>query len=189
MLAFLTPQNLTIWLIFIILNLLLLIWLRIVSRYICWVISWRFWCSTFIYCTKIWGVDLKNSHWKVFVKGKKMHMMFHVIVCCSTTIIFCGLDLDGTLLNTHNFFSGPSWYINRMLKKVSMRLDFMSIRLLYYEGPLNKQWVLRNVMENFLYSYMLSSSLWASNNNLPTYPPLGWLVKEPTLLMPNWTRI
>ena len=64
--------------------------------------------STFIYCTKIWGVDLKNSHWKVCVKGTKMHMMSHIIVCCSTTIIFCGPNLDISSLNTIIFFSGPS---------------------------------------------------------------------------------
>ena len=31
---------------------------------------------TSTYGTKIWGGDLKNSYWKVFEKGLKMHMMF-----------------------------------------------------------------------------------------------------------------
>ena len=40
---------------------------------------------TFTYGTKIWGGDLKNSHWKVFEEGKKMHMMSHVKVRPLTT--------------------------------------------------------------------------------------------------------
>ena len=34
--------------------------------------------STFTYSAKILGGDLKNSHWKVFEKGMKAHMMSHV---------------------------------------------------------------------------------------------------------------
>ena len=41
--------------------------------------------ATFTYGTKIWGGDLKNSHWKVFEKGMKIHMMPHVVVCSLTT--------------------------------------------------------------------------------------------------------
>ena len=33
--------------------------------------------------------------------------------------------------------------------------------------------------KNILWNYMLSSLLWAFNNGLPTYPPLGQLVKHP----------
>ena len=33
---------------------------------------------TFTYGTEIWGGNLNNSHSKVFEKGMKMHMMFHV---------------------------------------------------------------------------------------------------------------
>ena len=40
---------------------------------------------TFTYGTTIWGGDLKNSHWKVFKKGKKIHMMSHVKVSSLTT--------------------------------------------------------------------------------------------------------
>ena len=29
---------------------------------------------TFMYGTEIWKGDLKNSHWKVFEKGMKMHI-------------------------------------------------------------------------------------------------------------------
>ena len=35
--------------------------------------------------TKIWESDLKNSHWKAFKKGMKMHVMSHVEVHSSTT--------------------------------------------------------------------------------------------------------
>ena len=46
---------------------------------------------TFMYGTKIWGGDLQNSHWKVFEKGTKMHMiMSHVKVCSRLPIIFIG---------------------------------------------------------------------------------------------------
>jgi hypothetical protein len=41
--------------------------------------------STFAYGIEIWGDDLKNSHWKDFEKGMKMHMMSHIKVCSSTT--------------------------------------------------------------------------------------------------------
>jgi len=40
---------------------------------------------TFTYGTKLWGGDLKNSHWKVFEKDMKIHMMSHVKVRSSTT--------------------------------------------------------------------------------------------------------
>ena len=40
---------------------------------------------TFKYGTQIWGGDLNNSHSKVFEKGMKMHMMFHVKVSPLTT--------------------------------------------------------------------------------------------------------
>ena len=40
---------------------------------------------TFTYGTKIGGGNLNNSHWKVFEKGMKMHMMSHVKVSSSTT--------------------------------------------------------------------------------------------------------
>jgi len=38
-----------------------------------------------MYGARIWGGDLKSSHWKVSEKGMKMHMMSHVKVCSSTT--------------------------------------------------------------------------------------------------------
>jgi hypothetical protein len=41
--------------------------------------------SSFMHGTQIWGGDLENSHWKVFEKGMKIHMMSHVKVCSSTT--------------------------------------------------------------------------------------------------------
>ena len=40
---------------------------------------------TFTYGTKIWGGDLKNTLWKVFEKGIKIHMIPHIKVCSSTT--------------------------------------------------------------------------------------------------------
>ena len=40
---------------------------------------------TFTYDTKIWGGNLKNSHWKVFEEGMKMHMMSHIKVHSLTT--------------------------------------------------------------------------------------------------------
>ena len=40
---------------------------------------------SFTYGTAIWGGELENSHWKVFEKGMKIHMMSHVKVCSSTT--------------------------------------------------------------------------------------------------------
>ena len=39
---------------------------------------------TFMFGTKIWGGDLRNSCWEVFEKGMKMHMS-HVKVHSSTT--------------------------------------------------------------------------------------------------------
>ena len=39
---------------------------------------------TFTYGTEIWGVDLENSHCKIFEKGTKMHMTSHVKVSTST---------------------------------------------------------------------------------------------------------
>jgi hypothetical protein len=38
-----------------------------------------------MYGAEIWGGEVKNSHWKVFEKGMKMHMMSHVKVCFLTT--------------------------------------------------------------------------------------------------------
>ena len=40
---------------------------------------------SFIYGTKIWGGDLKNSPWKGFEKGMKMHVMSHIKVRSSIT--------------------------------------------------------------------------------------------------------
>ena len=40
---------------------------------------------TFTNGVEIWGGDLKNSHWKVFEKSMKMHIMPHVKVCSLTT--------------------------------------------------------------------------------------------------------
>ena len=40
---------------------------------------------TYTYGTKIWGGDLKNSHWKVSKKGVKIHMMSQVKMRSSTT--------------------------------------------------------------------------------------------------------
>ena len=40
---------------------------------------------TFTYGTTIWGGDFKHSHWKVFEKGMKIHMMSHVKVRFPTT--------------------------------------------------------------------------------------------------------
>jgi hypothetical protein len=33
--------------------------------------------ANFTYGTKAWGCDLKSSHWMVFKKGMKIHMMLH----------------------------------------------------------------------------------------------------------------
>ena len=41
--------------------------------------------STFTYGIDILGGDLKNSHWEIFKKGMKMHMMSRVNVYSSTT--------------------------------------------------------------------------------------------------------
>ena len=41
--------------------------------------------STFTYGAGIWGGNLKKSHWKVFEKGMKMHMMSRVKVHSSIT--------------------------------------------------------------------------------------------------------
>ena len=35
-------------------------------------------------CVAIHVADLKNSYWKVFEKGTKMHIMSHAKVCSST---------------------------------------------------------------------------------------------------------
>jgi hypothetical protein len=40
---------------------------------------------TFTYGTEIWEGYLKNSHWKVFQKGMKIHMMSHLKVHFLTT--------------------------------------------------------------------------------------------------------
>ena len=40
---------------------------------------------TFMYGTEIWGHELKNSHWKVFENGVKMHMMSHIKMCSLIT--------------------------------------------------------------------------------------------------------
>jgi hypothetical protein len=40
---------------------------------------------TLTYGIEIWGGGLKNSHWRDFEKGMKMHMMPHVKVRSSTT--------------------------------------------------------------------------------------------------------
>ena len=50
---------------------------------------------TFMHGTKIGGDDLKNSHWRVFKKVTKMHMMSHHKVHSSTTYHI--------LLNSKNF--------------------------------------------------------------------------------------
>ena len=41
---------------------------------------------TFTYGTEIREGNLRNSHWTVFEKGMKMHMMSHVKVCSSTKV-------------------------------------------------------------------------------------------------------
>ena len=51
-----------------------------------------------------------------------------------------------TLLNTYCVFSGPFKYNSWMLEKLSLLFSFSSIQLLYFKGPLNKEWVLSNVM-------------------------------------------
>ena len=38
-----------------------------------------------VFGTAIWGGDLEHSHWEVFEKGMKMHMMSHVKVPSLTT--------------------------------------------------------------------------------------------------------
>ena len=40
---------------------------------------------TFTYGTEIWGGDFKNSHWKGFEKGMKMHIKSYIKLCFSTT--------------------------------------------------------------------------------------------------------
>ena len=49
---------------------------------------------TFTYGTKILEVDLKNSYWKVFEKGTKMHKTSNVKVRSLTPIIFGWLNLE-----------------------------------------------------------------------------------------------
>ena len=60
--------------------------------------------------------------------------------------LFILLKFSIKLLSIYCLFSGPSQYNNRMLGKLSLFLSFSSIQLLYSEGPLNKEWVLFNVM-------------------------------------------
>ena len=47
---------------------------------------WELKSHLFTYGTQIWGGILKNSHWKVFEKGMKMHMTSHVKVHPSTKV-------------------------------------------------------------------------------------------------------
>ena len=79
---------------------------------------------TFTYGTKVWGGDLKNSHWKVFEKGMKMHMMSHVKVH-SLIIYHILLAKFGELLIQLHAFKltmgfqqwlthiPPSWLVNK----------------------------------------------------------------------------
>ena len=58
-----------------------------------WKLKSRLWkvlvLPTFTYGTEIWGGNLKNSHWKVFEKGTKMHMSSHVKMRSLTPTTFC----------------------------------------------------------------------------------------------------
>ena len=60
-----------------------------IARVTCWELKSQLFkvlvLSTFTYGTEIWGGDLKHPHWKVFKKGMKMHMMYHVKVRSLTT--------------------------------------------------------------------------------------------------------
>ena len=40
---------------------------------------------TSTYGTETWEGNLKKSHWEVFEKGMKMHVMAHINVCSLTT--------------------------------------------------------------------------------------------------------
>ena len=65
------------------------LWKEIIVGVTCWELKSHFFKAlvlpTFTHGTKIWGDDLKNSHWRVFKKGMKMHMISPVKVCSSTT--------------------------------------------------------------------------------------------------------
>ena len=56
----------------------------------------------FTYATKIWGGDLKNSNWKAFEKGMKIHMMsrvkVHFSIICSILLATFG-ELHALNLN------------------------------------------------------------------------------------------
>lgn len=64
-----------------------------------------------------------------------------------------------TQLNTYCLFNVPLEYNNRMLGKLSLLLNFSSIRLIYSKDPLNKQWVLSNVINSRPLNYSL---IWGS---------------------------
>ena len=79
---------------------------------------------TFTYCNKIWGSDSKNSHWKVFEKAMKMHMMPHVKAHPLRTyqILLAGfgeLPIELHALKLTIFFQqqlahlSPSWFVNK----------------------------------------------------------------------------
>ena len=52
--------------------------------------------STFTYGIKIWGGNLNYSHWKVFEKGMKIHMMYIIKVCLRKPTIFCWPNLENS---------------------------------------------------------------------------------------------
>jgi hypothetical protein len=77
-----------------------------------------------MYGTEIWGGDLKNSYWKVFEKGMKMHMVSQVQVHSLTThhillAKFRELPIElYTLKLTMGFQQrlahlSPSWLVNK----------------------------------------------------------------------------
>ena len=87
---------------------------------------------------------------------------------------------DISLLNNQWLSSWPLICINRMLEKLSRRLNIPSIWLLYSKGPLSKYWVLTNVMDGFwrsclikcvgLFTYQGKEMPWLSNIMISTWP-------------------
>ena len=64
-----------------------------------------------------------------------------------------------TLLNTYCLFNVPSEYNSWMLEKLSFMLSFSRVRMLYSEGPLNKQWVPSNVYDEYYWLLNVSFAL------------------------------
>jgi hypothetical protein len=70
-----------------------------------------------------------------------------MLIECENVCIYGVYCLNIALFDTHFLFNELLEYNNWMLGKLSHMLNFSSIQQLYFEDPLNKQWVLSNVMK------------------------------------------